>query len=298
MPNQLSFLEMESAISATTLADLPIKQFREEEIKSQDISFIDFARVPDSEFSNIQKTEGIPTVKDIIKIFDKGLYRVNTHDFLSDVFECGAIAISNQFDKRNFQRREERYLSIIKKYEPDMQKLIVEVFTSIYLLLSNQINPDIGFNDYLGELYMKSQTSNSKAGQFFTPHHVSKLCAGVGINEAMVDEAIKQDKILTLHEPTCGAGGMVIAAVDVLYSKYHFNYSRNLLVECGDIDTRCVHMSYLQLGLAGIPAIIYHRNGLTLETWDRWETPAYIMQYTRFKNVFKGTVSDWHEKKE
>jgi len=41
-------------------------------------------------------------------------------------------------------------------------------------------------------------------------------------------------------------------------------------------------MTYLQLALAGIPAVVYHRNGLTLETWDKWETPAYIMQYPRF----------------
>lgn len=29
------------------------------------------------------------------------------------------------------------------------------------------------------------------------------------------------------------------------------------------------------------------QNSLTLETWDQWETPAHIMQYTRFKDVLK-----------
>ena len=42
-------------------------------------------------------------------------------------------------------------------------------------------------------------------------------------------------------------------------------------------------MAYLQLSLAGIPAAIYHRDGLSLETWDVWKTPPYLMQYTRFK---------------
>ena len=69
--------------------------------------------------------------------------------------------------------------------------------------------------------------------------------------------------------------------------------SKDVIQYYTDIDTRCVHMSYLQLGLAGIPAVIFHRDALSLETWDRWETPAYIMQYTRFKDVFKGTPSDW-----
>ena len=164
-----------------------------------------------------------------------------------------------------------------------MQNLISEIFAQIYALLTTQIYT--GFGDHLGELYMRSETSNSKSGQFFTPYHVSKLCAESAVNADEIQEHIENDKILTLHEPTCGSGGMIIALADILYNKYHFNISRNLFVECGDIDSRCVHMAYLQLSLAGIPAVIYHRDGLTLATWDKWETPAYIMQYSRFKAV-------------
>lgn len=243
-----------------------------------------FARVPDDEPKF--KYEKIPTLKDILKLLDKGTYRVNRHEFLSDVFECGAIAISNQFDKPQAAEREKKYLNIINKYDKDMQQLICEIFAKIYVLLTHQI--DCGFNDYLGELYMSSETSNRKAGQFFTPYHLSKMCAEVSIDEKTVNEYIEQDKILTLNEPACGAGGMIIAAVDVLYNKYQFNYSRNLVVECSDIDSRCIHMAYLQLSLAGVPAIIYQRDTLTMQTWQRWETPAYIIQWLRFKNVFDG----------
>lgn len=245
---------------------------------------INFAKVPDEEYTLPYKREGVPTVDELLKLLERGLYKVNSHEFLSDIFECGAIAISNRFDTVQAADREARYLQIIKKYEPGMQRLITEIFAKIYLILTQQINPWIGFNDYLGELYMRSETSNSKAGQFFTPYCVSKCCAEVTINPDIIADCIEKDRILTLNEPACGAGGMVLAAVDVLYNKYHFNYARNLLVECSDIDSRCVHMSYLQLGLAGIPAVIYRRNTLTMETWERWETPAYIMQWMRFKN--------------
>lgn len=246
---------------------------------------INFAKVPDQEFQSCNKKIKVPTVNDILKLLEKGLYKVNAHEFLSDVFECGAIAISNKFDFRNYEKREERYMQIIKRYDKEMQSLIAQVFSEIFILLSSQI--DIGFNDYLGQLYMLSNTSNSKAGQFFTPYCVSKLSAEVTINGAQINEYMEQDKILTLNEPTCGAGGMIIAAADVLYNKYHFNISRNLLVQCSDIDSRCVHMTYLQLSLAGIPAVILKQNTLTLETWDKWETPAYIMQWLRFKDVLK-----------
>ena len=247
---------------------------------------LNFAEVPEEEF-NYKSAKDVPTVNEILKMLNKGLYKVNTHEFLSDIFECGAIAISNRFDKSQAPQREERYLRIMKKYDSDVQKLICDIFVEIYALLIQQINPSVGFNDYLGQLYMLSETSNKHTGQFFTPYCVSKMCAECTINESMVKEYMQQDKILTLNEPTCGAGGMIIAAVDVLYNKYHFNYSRNLLVECSDIDSRCVHMTYLQLALAGIPAIIYHRDTLLMKTWERWETPAYIMQWLRFRNVLK-----------
>ena len=246
-----------------------------------------FARVPKEEYTNWKLPGKIPKVTDILKLVKQGTYRVGVHKMLSDIFECGAIAISNRFDKMNAEKREKRYLQIIKQYDKGTQQLMVEIFTQIYLLLTNQIHGEIGLRDYLGELYMQLDVSNKNAGQFFTPYDVSKLCAKLTINKSTVWECIEQDRILTLNEPACGSGGMVIAAADVLYNDYQFNIARNLLVECSDIDARCIHMSYLQLGLAGIPAIIYQRDTLTMETWDRWETPAYIMQWHRFKDCLR-----------
>ena len=244
-----------------------------------------FATVPDSEYQYTGKPENVPTVNELANMIEKGLYRVGAHEFLADLFECAAIAISNKFDKPQAAKREAKYLQIINKYDKDTQQLLVEVFTKLYCLLSQQIHPAVGFGDYLGELYMRSQTSNSKAGQFFTPYNLSKMCVEVAVDETLVKEYMEQDKIITLSEPACGSGGMILAAADVLYNKYHFNISRNLYVECSDIDRRCVHMCYLQLSLAGIPAVIYQQNTLTLETWDRWETPAYIMQWLRFRSL-------------
>lgn len=248
---------------------------------------VNMSTVPEEDFECFLK-EKPPTIQEIIKLIDSCSYKVSIHEFLSDLFEMSAIAVSNQFSFN--EEREKTYKLIINKYDKNTQSIIVEIFTKIFLLLSGQIY--FGFNDYLGELYMKSSTSSSKAGQFFTPYHLSKMCAKLNVSESVVNEIKEIDGILTLHEPTCGAGGMVLATADILYNEYHFNISRNLLVECGDIDRRCVHMTYLQLALAGIPAIVYHRNGLTLETWDKWETPAFLVQWLRFKNVLGGKKCD------
>ena len=281
---QISLFDMElPPQSEISQKELKNNNWDKDSIKAEKINF---AKVPDNEPKI--KYEKIPTINDIIKLLDTGSYKVGRHELLSDVFQCGAIAIANKFDKRQAKKREETYLSIIKKYDKDTQQLITEIFAEISVLLLSQI--DMGFADYLGELYMLSETSNSKTGQFFTPYHVSKLCAEMSINKNTVNEYIEKDKILTLNEPSCGAGGMIIAVIDILYNRYRLNYSRNLFVECSDIDQRCVHMTYLQLSLVGVPAIVYQRDTLTMKTWQKWETPAYIMQHLRFKKYGERNV--------
>lgn len=274
---QISLFDMELP-PQSEIKEIPKKELKNNSHKAEKINF---ARVPDNKPKI--KYEKIPTINDIIKLLDTGSYKVGKHELLSDVFQCGAIAIANKFDRRQAKKREETYLSIIKKYDKDTQQLITEIFAEISVLLLSQI--DMGFDDYLGELYMLSETLNSKAGQFFTPYHVSKACAELSINKSIVNEYIEKDKILTINEPACGAGGMIIAAIDILYNRYRLNYSRNVFVECSDIDQRCVHMTYLQLSLIGVPAIVYQRDTLTMKTWQKWETPALIIQWLRFRNI-------------
>lgn len=265
-----------------SLFDIELPPQKEVAIKEDTTNKISFAKISEKPKPIFGKKD-IPTVDDILKLLDKGAYKTNRYELLSDIFQCGAIAISNEFDIPQAQEREKTYLNIIKKYDKDMQYLIAEIFAKIYLLLTSQI--DYGFADYIGELYMKSETSSKNAGQFFTPYHLSKACAEVAIGKEKVEGYIEQDKILTLNEPACGSGGMIIATIDTLYNKYDFNYSRNLFVECSDIDARCVYITYLQLACTGVPAVIYQRDTLTLQTWQRWETPAYIMQWLRFRDI-------------
>lgn len=231
----------------------------------------------------ILNVKSVPTVDSMLKKLDKAVYKVGVHEFLSDLFECGAIAISNKFDMRQAAKREERYLQIINKYDKSTQGLITELFADIFVLLTSQLDSTARFNDYLGELYMRSETSNKHSGQFFTPYSVSRLCAEISIDKEKAMQCMEQNKVLTLNEPACGSSGMIIAAADILYNQCDFNISHNLFVECSDIDSRCVHMSYLQLAFTGIPAVIYRRNTLSMETWERWETPALIMQWMRFR---------------
>lgn len=220
----------------------------------------------------------IPDVSEIIKNIEKTSYKVNTGKLISDVFECSALAISNLVDKTQYDERERRYLEIIKHYAPAEQNLIADLFAQIFALCSSVTYDNGVFDDYLGELFMKCNQGNDKTGQFFTPYNVSKMMAKMTVT----DSGIKQDEIITINDCCCGGGGLLIAALDVLKNDYGVNYARNCFIDAGDVDMRCVHMTYLALSLAGVPAIVKHQDALTRELWSVWRTPAFMFQYHRF----------------
>ena len=223
----------------------------------------------------------IPTIDEIVKDIESASYRTDKQKFVSDLFECGAIAVSNMVDLSQRKKREERYLQIIHNYKPSERSMLTKIFAKIYALLASVVYDNGKFNDNLGELFMRCDLGNKNTGQFFTPYHISEFMARATLEESLIKEKAEKDDILTISDPCCGGGGLLIAALDVLKS-LGVNYARNCFIDCGDIDIRCIHMTYLQLSLAGVPAIVKHQNALTREFRGVWYTPAYLFQYPRF----------------
>ena len=63
----------------------------------------------------------------------------------------------------------------------------------------------------------------------------------------------------------------------------NINYQQQLLVIATDLSDICAYMTYIQLSLYGIPAIVYCGNTLTLESNFKMETPLYFLQYWKFR---------------
>ena len=222
----------------------------------------------------------VPTVDEIIKLIDRSSYSVGKSKLISDVFACGALAISNTVDFTQYDEREEQYKQIMNGYKPKERELIVQVFSKIFALLSSVTYDNGRFDDYLGDLFMRCNQGNKNAGQFFTPYHISHFMAKSSL--ANIDVKNEPNEILSISDPCSGGGGLLMAALDVLKNDHNINYTHHCYMETSDIDIRCVHMTYLQLALAGVPAIVCHQNTLTNERWSVWKTPAFIFQYHRF----------------
>ena len=87
---------------------------------------------------------------------------------------------------------------------------------------------------------------------------------------------LPQEGYYTLNDPTCGSGALLLASVDCL-ARRGVNPSEQLVIQASDLDITCVQMTYIQLSLYGIPAVVIRGDVLTLKEYDRWYTPAYLL---------------------
>ena len=147
--------------------------------------------------------------------------------FLSNLFCCGAHDIKSR--RLNAIRRARRTVQTINgALLGERTCCYGDIFGKIFGLLSSVVYNDGVFSDYLGEIFIQCNMSNKSAGQFFTPYHVSKLCAKLAIGTPNKADG----KILTLNEPCCGSGGMVLDAMNVLKNDFGINYAMDCFVDC------------------------------------------------------------------
>lgn len=217
--------------------------------------------------SKSTKDRGPP--KGITKLIGE-FHRHHGYQVFSDFVEMAATSVSNAVDLRQKEKREARYMEIVKRYQTDEVQKFPEMFAALTLKLEE------GFSDVLGGVFHELELHNKWTGQFFSPYPLCKMMALMTVGDSDPKAKIEERGFLTAMEPACGSGAMVIAIADALKDS-GINYQQHLHVTAVDVDAKCVHMAYLQLSLLHIPATIIHGNALTLEEWGHWDTPAHIM---------------------
>ena len=190
--------------------------------------------------------------KKLSSIRDRDYYSV-----LGDFFEASAISVKNAVDCNERDVYEKRYGDIARSYGKAWMDIFAECLGLFMAEIHAAMEGSAMFRDFAGELYMASGTNSKGLGQFFTPYHVSRLMAECNVEKERFAAEIENDpdRVITFYEPTCGAGGLMVAAIDVMHSA-GINYAHNMFIDCGDIDPRCFHMSYLTLSLLGAPAVV------------------------------------------
>jgi len=208
------------------------------------------------------------------KLFRRMAPERHRYDVFRDFVIMAACALHNGFWKE--PTREAEYLAIIGRYKPEDQKAFPKLLAHLVAMLEPEPR------DMLGPLYMELEVANRDQGQFFTPPEVSELMARMqGLDQLLAEGR----PFITLSEPACGAGGMVLAVVKTLIGA-GYDPARALWVQAWDIDRLAALMAYVQLSLWNVPAEIVVGNTLSLEVREVWHTPAHHLGFwsTRLKS--------------
>ena len=180
--------------------------------------------------------------KEIISSINKLSGQFAPYDIFCDWIKACALAIQNScqmLHNHTWQEREKEYLQIAEKYGKDN---MIE-FVKMLEMLVETLETDM--LDALGDIYMRAKNT----GQFFTPYHISVMCAEMSVPKDIPDGT------LTINEPSCGGGGMIIATANVLKNR-GIDYQKRMDVVAQDLDWKGVYMCYLQLSLLGIKATV------------------------------------------
>ncbi len=222
-------------------------------------------------------------VKDFLAVFHKFNYRYSKWEVWNDFLYLAAVAMANLVPTPDREEREQRYLSIINKYPEELRDCFPEMLAIVTLALD--ANPE---QDFLGSMYHRLQLHQEQKGQFFTPYHISHFMAEINM-VGVDDEEMHRKGYISVSDPACGAGAMLIAFANV--AKAHgINYQKEVLFFAQDIDLTATLMCYVQLSILGCPAIVIVGDSLVKPDFhpdnEIWYTPFYYLNHWRFQSFF------------
>jgi type I restriction-modification system DNA methylase subunit len=229
---------------------------------------------------------GINT-KPFMESFQQIAKHKHRYDVFCDFVTLSAISIHNAVHHN--EKLEDEYLGIVKKYNQEEANQIAKLLGHVIDLLEDKPL------DVLGALYMALEIGNKSNGQFFTPSAVSELMAEMTFGDKL--KKLSEDYI-TLSEPACGAGGMVLAFVNLMV-KNGYNPMYKMWVQCIDIDRLSALMCYIQLSLWNVPAQVIVGDSLSLEYREVLYTPAHYWgcwdMRLRSRNIAKPDEGQTHK---
>lgn len=198
---------------------------------------------------------------EILKILHSLSGSNSPFELFNDWVTCMALSIANTctvIHDKVWKEREESYVAIMNKYNEKTTSAFAEMMAFLVEALEE-------ITDVLGAVYMKGEMGNKATGQFFTPFNISELTADLGVRD------FPKEEIITLNEPSCGGGGMIIATAKRLHDM-GVDYQKRMRVVAQDLDWRSVCMCYVQLSFLGIDAIVVQGDTLSdpfREGYDR-----------------------------
>ena len=192
--------------------------------------------------------------------FNKLAPQYHRYQVFNDFVVMSAIAIHNSIQSWRRDNLENEYQVIRAKYNDQEY----DGFRELFKIMVELLDPEP--RDILGELYMTMGLGNTQQAQYFTPHSINKLTAGLA--QCDINKPFHR-----VSEPSCGSGGLILAYVNQLI-KAGINPVEKMMVNAQDIDRAAALMCYIQLSLWNVPARIVVGDTLLNENKEYFLTPA------------------------
>ena len=169
-------------------------------------------------------------------------YGYSRFNVFSDFCELSAISIADNCDpyhlvnsEKTVDEREERYKNLIGKYKPEAQNLFGDILAAI--VQEMQTYCPNHFIDVLGEIYHSLEFQDKWRGQFFTPQSVCDTMGRMAmLDGTTVKERIAEKGYVSLNEPCCGGGAIILGAANAL--TYHGLNPQKQMLTVANADCR------------------------------------------------------------
>lgn len=177
------------------------------------------------------------------------------------------VAFEQSLTAMNYalSNQEDAYLNEVRTMDKQALSATCEIFS--HLLKAFCVDYDIW--DYLGAVYMElgSISKHQAFGQFFTPIPVAECMASISIGDVSlaIERAKDENRRLTIHDPACGAGALLLGAKRYIVSQAGIDALRHFEFSGNDIDPVCVAMARCQLTLSNYS---YMRDWLIIKTYE------------------------------
>lgn len=213
--------------------------------------------------------------KEMISILEKLGVTHDIRETWCDYLTMFSCSLSNLFDNRFYEEREKAYLNCVKKY--DQEELSQFVTLASLAILALVEKPE---QDFLGVVYTDLGLCCQAKQQYFTSYPVARAMSEM--TASSLDKLSKETPFISVADPCCGSGCMLIAFANTAQQK-GFPFQDRILYVAQDLDQTAALMCYIQLSLLGCAGIIKIGDSLTDPITDHdmqsnklWFTPYYF----------------------
>ena len=205
--------------------------------------------------------------KNFVDIFNAAAKKSSRAKLFDDFLTCSVAALDR--DEQTFATvdNKELHVELFAKLMAALedcigQKVLVDHVLGLKLKIPTDSSHKPRYRDILGEIFCELELFDQGGGQVLTPQHMANVMGETTLSPELIRKEINRRGFVTIKENCCGSGALVLGGLNALL-EMGINPCRFAFVHASDLDERCIKMTFIQLSLYGIPAVVARQDAIT-----------------------------------